>query len=273
VIKVGDEMENQDATQWRFLPLSTNDGYTNMAIDEAIILSRMKSIVPNTLRLYQWSPSTVSVGMHQSIEQEVDAAEIDRRGFQLVRRISGGGAVLHASGAEITYSVVARIPELIGNTTKGTAIEACYHVILEAIQKTLAKISLSSMPGVIHCPAMLVDGKKFSGNAQCIKNNFLLQHGTILLSVDPDEMYSVLRPPETVTRSRMVRSVKAKVMGLEDYLGTSIDPVDFGEKFKESFSELLGITFIDGALVPEELALVEMLKTKYADDAWRLKYP
>jgi len=269
---IGDEMENQNATSWRFLPVAVNDGYTNMAIDEAILLSRIKGIVPNTVRLYQWSPSTVSVGMHQSIQQEVDAAEIDRRGFQLVRRISGGGAVLHSSGAEITYSVVARIPDLIGTASKGTAIESCYHVILEAIQKTLAKISLSSIPGVIHCPAMLVDGKKFSGNAQCIKNNFLLQHGTILLAVDPDEMYSVLRPPETVTRSRMVRSVKAKVIGLEEYLGTSIDPVDFGEKFKDSFSELLGITFIDGELVPEENSLTETLKVKYTDDAWRMKY-
>lgn len=260
---------------WRFLPVVLNDGYTNMAIDEAILLSRIKGIVPNTVRLYQWSPSTVSIGMHQSIKQEVDAAEIERRGFQLVRRISGGGAVLHASGAEITYSVVARIPELIANESKGTAIESCYYVILEAIQRTLAKISqsVSSMPGVIHCPAMLVDGKKFSGNAQCVKNNYLLQHGTILLSTDPDEMYSVLKPPESVTKSRMVRSVKAKVIGLEEYLGISIDPVDFGEKFKESFSELLDITFFDGELVPEECDLIETLKVKYMDDAWRMKYP
>jgi len=273
VIRNGDRMENPMEKSWRFLPVSVNDGYTNMSIDESILLSRIKGIVPNTVRLYQWSPSTVSVGMHQSIQQEVDSAAIDRRGFQLVRRISGGGAVLHANGAEITYSVVARIPELIANASGGTAIESCYNIILEAIQKTLAKISLPSMPGVIHCPAMLVDGKKFSGNAQCVKNNYLLQHGTILLHVDPDEMYSVLKPPETVTKSRMVRSVKAKVIGLEEYLGTSIDPVDFGEKLKDSFTELLGISFFDGELVPEEISLADALKSKYMDDAWRMKYP
>ena len=272
MIQIGDNMENPSSNSWRFLPVAVADGFSNMAIDEAILLSRIKGIVPNTVRLYQWSPSTVSIGMHQSIQQEVDAAEIDRRGFQLVRRISGGGAVLHATGAEITYSVVARIPELIANARKGTVIESCYHVILEAIQRTLAKISLDSMPGVIHCPAMLVDGKKFSGNAQCVKNNYILQHGTILLQVNPDEMYSVLKPPETVTKSRMVRSVKAKVIGLED-LGIGIDPADFGEKFKDSFSELLDISFFDGELVPEECELIESLKIKYASDAWRMKYP
>src|SRR5512137_289367 len=103
---------SRQVPRWRFLPLEMNDGFTNMAIDEAILVNRMREAVPNTVRLYQWSPSTVSIGMHQSVKLEVDEQEIERRGFQLVRRISGGGAVLHAKGREITYAVITRIPDL-----------------------------------------------------------------------------------------------------------------------------------------------------------------
>nr|MDO8114786.1 biotin/lipoate A/B protein ligase family protein [Candidatus Sigynarchaeota archaeon] len=269
-----DTMTNEDTNTWRFLPATISDGCTNMAIDEAILVTRIKGLVPNTVRVYQWSPSTVTIGRHQSVALEVDTAEINRRKFQLVRRISGGGAVLHAESKEITYSVVAKIPDLTGSF-RGTknGVEAIYQVILDAIQKTLSKISLSPVAGVIHCPALLLDGKKFSGNAQCIKNGYVLQHGTILLSVDPDEMYSVLKPPQGVTKGRMVRSVMAKVVGLEECIGHKIDPHDFGTAFKETFSTLLGITFRDGKLVPAEASLLDGLKAKYVSEEWRLKYP
>ncbi len=245
-----------------------------MAIDEAILVNRMKDVVPNTVRLYQWSPSTVSIGMHQSVKLEVDEVEIARRGFQLVRRISGGGAVLHAKGREITYAVVASVKDLLrGNPTSKARVDAVYEIILRVIQRTASLLSLSAAPGVIHCPALLVDGKKISGNAQCIKGNYVLQHGTILLSVDSDEMYSVLRPPEGVTKGRMVRSVKAKVAGLEEYIGTSISSVDFESKFFKSFSEVVGVSLVEGNLAAVETGMLEGLREKYTSMVWRQRYP
>jgi lipoate-protein ligase A len=259
---------------WRLIPLAVNDGFTNMAIDEAVLVNRMKDAVPNTVRLYQWSPSTVSIGMHQSVKLEVDEAEIERRGFQLVRRISGGGAVLHAKGREITYAVVARVQDLLrGNATSKPGVDAIYEVILQAIQLTISRLSISAAQGAIHCPALLVDGKKISGNAQCIRGNYFLQHGTILLSVDSDEMYSVLKPPEGVTKGRMVRSVKAKVVGLEDYMGTAIYPRDFESKFVNSFSEIVGISLVEGNLATGEDDVLGGLRDKYASKAWRQRYP
>src|SRR5512137_1364931 len=142
---------SQSTPSWRFIPLDVNDGFTNMAIDEAMLVNRMRDVVPNTVRLYQWSPSTVSIGMHQSVKLEVDEAEIARRGFQLVRRISGGGAVLHANGREITYAVVARVQDLLGGDAKSkTRVEGIYDIILQVIQRTVSLLSLSASPGVIH---------------------------------------------------------------------------------------------------------------------------
>jgi lipoate-protein ligase A len=263
----------QPTSPWRFIPLDVNDGFTNMAIDEAMLVNRMRDAVPNTVRLYQWSPSTVSIGMHQSVKLEVDEAVIERRGFQLVRRISGGGAVLHAKGREITYAVVSRVQDLVReNETSRPGVDAIYDVILQAVQQTVSRLSLSAAPGVIHCPALLVDGKKISGNAQCLRGNFVLQHGTILLSVDSDEMYSVLKPPEGVTKGRMVRSVKAKVAGLEDYMGTVISPKDFEIKFASSFSDVVGISLVEGNLTPGEVGMLDGLREKYASKEWRHRY-
>jgi lipoate-protein ligase A len=267
-------MENISDCAWRYLPLTTNDGPTNMAVDEAILSARAKDLVPNTIRLYQWSPSTVSIGQHQSVSLEVEVDEIERRGFQLVRRISGGGAVLHASGREITYAVIAQKQDLLSMLPANLHnVDGIYKIILDIIQATVAKLSVATEPGVVHCPALFIDGRKFSGNAQCVRGNTVLQHGTILLSVDPDEMYSVLRPPSGITKGHMVRSVIAKVAGLEEHLGKEIDVHDFESKFTESAGELLGTVLEPGALAQQELDAITTLQEKYVSDAWRYKYP
>ena len=259
---------------WRFLPLSVHDGPTNMAMDEAILDARIAGLVPPTVRLYQWSPSTVTIGRHQSVAAEVDPHEINRRRFQLVRRISGGGAVLHAEDMEVTYAVIARkdeIPSPVEGTSGGS--DAIYATILRCIQRTIQMLSVRAVPGVIHCPAVLVDGKKFSGNAQCIKRGVFLQHGTILLSVNPDVMYSVLKPPTGVTTSRMVRSVRAKVTGIEACVGRPIEPSMLSSCFKENFESTVCEKLVDGELLPWEASRVETLLDKYASDAWTMRYP
>ncbi|MHA1793602.1 MAG: lipoate--protein ligase family protein [Promethearchaeota archaeon] len=259
---------------WRFLPVDTYDGPTNMAIDEAILEARIKGEIPNTIRLYQWSPSTVSIGRHQSVSLEVDVDEIKKLNFQLVRRISGGGAVLHAEGMEITYSVVVHKRDLLQcfPVTSGSVSEI-YNIIMLGIQKTVQKMGLHAEVGAIGCPALFLDGKKISGNAQCARKNVILQHGTILLRVDPEVMYRVLKPPEGVSRGRMVRSVKAKVMGLEEKYGKKIEVRAFNDLYFESFNELLGGKLEQGHLESLERELTSVFLKKYKSKEWSMKYP
>ena len=91
---------------WRFITLESYDGYWNMALDEAILQSVIEKKSPNTIRLYKWSPSTVSIGRNQSLIDEVDLEFIEKNQFNVVRRITGGGAVFHDEYREITYSIV-----------------------------------------------------------------------------------------------------------------------------------------------------------------------
>src|SRR4030042_3700244 len=97
---------------WRLLPIETCHAAVNMAIDEAILNARIANQVPNTLRLYRWQPSAVSIGKNQKPENEVYLDTAKKLGVDVVRRISGGGTVYHDFEGEVTYSVIARVADL-----------------------------------------------------------------------------------------------------------------------------------------------------------------
>jgi lipoate-protein ligase A len=131
---------------------------------------------------------------------------------------------------------------------------------------------LNAQKGIIHCPALFLEGKKFSGNAQSRKKGFLLQHGTILLRVNPELMYSVLKAPNNISTSKMVRSVYAKVTGLKEYFNKWSEK-EFLNSLKIGFEKVLGIKLIEGYYSNNELKMARFLvKNKYRNENWTEKY-
>ncbi len=271
---------------WRLLPLWTNDGPTNMAIDEAILQARTENLVPNTLRFFRWNPSTATIGRNQSLSIEIDMAAANRLNIDVVRRISGGGAVYHDFNNEITYSVVTSEQDLKkssiymrrknGDTKeKFFDVDGSYEVIIQGLMNGLSNIGLNVEQGLIHCPVMLVDDLKISGNAQARRKGFILQHGTILLHVDAELMYTILKAPEGATKSKMVRSVRAKVTGLYDKEGVKPkSDADFQKIMVESFERKLNIKCELGTLTDYEKKLTEDYKIKrYSNKDWLNKFP
>ena len=96
-------------TEWRLISLDIRDGYWNMALDEAILEFAIDKKSPNSLRFYKWKPSTASIGRNQSLHNEIDVGYSKEQGFNIVRRITGGGAVFHDERREITYSIICPI--------------------------------------------------------------------------------------------------------------------------------------------------------------------
>ena len=94
----------EPVTRWRLLRHGPATGAENMAIDEAITMAIAEGLVPPTLRFYAWTPPCVSMGRNQKVA-EVDAARCAARGYGIVRRPTGGRAILHTD--ELTYSVIA----------------------------------------------------------------------------------------------------------------------------------------------------------------------
>ncbi|MHA2499117.1 MAG: lipoate--protein ligase family protein, partial [Candidatus Hodarchaeales archaeon] len=184
---------------WRLLPLATGDAFWNMAVDEAILEHCKCGNVANTLRLYRWQPSTVSIGRNQAIRDEVNLDMAAELGIDVVRRISGGGAVFHADKGEVTYSIV--VNERLIPKAKGPEL---FFKLARGISVALSELGLLVEEETIHCPSIFVRDRKISGNAQAQRGETILQHGTLLLSYDPDLMYTVLKTRGQRTKKKMV---------------------------------------------------------------------
>jgi lipoate---protein ligase len=223
-----------------------------MALDQ-VLMSKVDDCTP-VLRLYGWKPAAVSIGYFQSIEQEVDIKKCEDLGIDVVRRITGGGAVLHEQ--EVTYSFITKIFP--------ANIRESYRVICEPVVMCLKSLGFDAKFSPLN--DITVKNKKVSGNAQTRRENVLLQHGTILLDIDVDKMFSVLKVPSEKIKDKAIQDVKERVMGLK----SSFDEVanqlwqSFGRSFKAE-------VFSDKARTDEIIEAKILQKYKYSTYEWNYK--
>jgi lipoate-protein ligase A len=251
---------------WRLLPLETNNAPMNMAIDEAILTARIAGKVPNTLRFYRWRPSAVSVGKNQNPAAEVYLDARRQLGVDVVRRISGGGTVYHDYEGEVTYSVTAKTGDL-----GSTDIPSVYSKIYEAIQAALNILGIAadfSSGDAKNCPNMTVIGKKISGSSQAITRGVVLQHGTVLRSVDLPKMFTLLKL-KNATCSQAVDIARRKITSIENELGQAVAPEAVADALAKGFVSVLNVQLEPASLTSYELELADHLcKEKYATDKW-----
>ncbi len=258
---------------WRILKLETHDAFMNMAIDEAILRTRVAGKVPNTLRFYRWKPSAVSIGRFQKLEHEVIPENCKRLNVDVVRRISGGGTVYHDGLGEVTYSVVAATEDM------GTKdVTEVYSRIYAAISEALRMIGIASdySPGDMkNCPNLTVGGKKISGSAQANKGSIVLQHGTLLLDVDLPRMFTLLRVPWANSCMQVVNVARGKITSVKNELGHELAPETAVNAIAHGFSVTLNMQVVENVqslnseLTTEERELAQQLyKEKYTAKDW-----
>ncbi|MEM3030145.1 MAG: biotin/lipoate A/B protein ligase family protein [Candidatus Micrarchaeia archaeon] len=232
----------------RLLETGSHDAFWNMALDEAMM--EQAGDVPS-LRLYAWNPPAVSIGYFQRLSEEVDVAKCEELGVDVVRRITGGGAVFH--DAELTYSFITR--------SYPADIRASYRLVCDAILKGLAGIGVQGQ--FVPLNDLVCNGRKFSGNAQTRRKGVLLQHGTILLKVDVEKMFSLLKVPDEKMRGKLIQNVKERVTGLDREFG------EVAEALKRGFSSHFGAQLEPSKPTKEELErAAELAETKYATEEW-----
>ncbi len=230
----------------RLLKTGHRDGAWNMGVDEAL----MKTCTEPVLRLYGWNPPTVSIGYFQGLEEEVDLHACNRHGVDVVRRITGGGAVFH--DAELTYSFVTR-------DFRENIIDS-YQDVCAGILSGLKTIGVDGQ--FVPLNDLVVGGKKFSGNAQTRKGGVLLQHGTILLNVDVDKMFELLKVPSEKMRDKIVQNVKERVTGIGRTFDRTADALEAG------FAGHFGAALVPMELSDEQARLAEAFAERYRSDAW-----
>ncbi len=245
--------------KWRVIPLHVCNAFEAMAIDHAVSESVARSADP-TIRFWRWNPSTVSIGYFQSINDEVNLDACREFDVDVVRRVTGGGAVFHDFNGEITYSVIAKESLLPKGITE-SYLEICGWII-----KSLGYLGINAEFKPIN--DIIVDGKKISGNAQTRKNGVLLQHGTILYDLDIKKMFTLLKVSKEKISDKMIQAVEERVTKLLNFGNFSIDEV-YKALLKGFIS---GKDWYLGQLTDQELGRAKELENQiYKTKEWNFK--
>lgn len=241
--------------KWRFLITEGNTAYTNMAIDWAVLKSNSKGEAPPTVRFYTWKPSAISIGYFQSLEEEIDLDMCKKFDVDYVRRITGGGAVYHEN--ELTYSIVIseNHPQIPKNIIES------YGRICGALIKGLDHLGIDSKYVPIN--DIIADGKKISGNAQTRKYKTVLQHGTIIMDVDVDKMFALLRVPNEKIRDKLISDVKQRVTSTKHILREDVSFKRIADAMKLGFEEEFNVELVPGSLTKKEIKDAEKFEKEY----------
>ena len=252
---------------WRLLPFETHSAAWNMAIDEAIFQARIAEKTPNTLRLYRWSPSAVSIGRNENIDDRVYLQNARQLEVDVIRRCSGGGTVYHDCNGEVTYSVVAKTSDL-GSPSDVTCV---YFKIYEAITDALRLLGLSAdfnNGNTKNCPNLTVRGKKISGSSQTLSRGYVLQHGTLLQNVNLDKMFQLLKLKD-LSCTQAADFGREKITSIQNELQHYVSSDTISNALKQGFKATLKIQLKEAPLTPFEEALADKLyKEKYSTNTW-----
>jgi lipoyl(octanoyl) transferase len=260
---------------WRFLDTGTADGETNMAVDAAVLRAVQSCASPPTVRVYAWSPPAVSLGVAQDAAQELDLEECSRRGYAVVRRPTGGRAVLHAG--EITYSVAGPIDTAPLGRSIGDTYEAVSRALVEGLRSLGADVTLAPVPrrsgrrrGASPPCFMsagrfeiLADGRKLVGSAQRRTESAVLQHGSILLDETHVGLADVIRCGSEAERSSIRSLLVARTTSLSALLGRRVCYGEATAALRLGFERAWDTVLVPGRLSEREFAAAAALATEY----------
>ncbi len=245
-----------------------------MALDQALAEFYPLHFRP-ILRFYRWSPPSVSLGYAQRFERDVNQTACQAWGVDVVRRPTGGRAVLHEQ--EVTYALILGVDHpIIGSR----GIVLSYRVISEALRAGLARLGVPAETVAVPVSQLgkssacfdragdyelVVGGRKLVGSAQARTNGVLLQHGSILLHADTEKLARVLRLPPSLTSSVQAQ----RLIALDEVLGRLPSFDEVVTALVQGFEQTWQIQ-----LVPDEPSSAErerarqLVREKYDNPAW-----
>ena len=263
---------------WRLLITPPARGAWNMALDESILLHIGRGESLPTLRLYAWDPACLSLGYAQPVT-DLDIKRLKERGWEVVRRITGGRAILHTD--ELTYSVIAPNDD---PRVEGTILES-YNRIAQALMLAVKNLELPvemkevaeddimrNNPVCFEVPStyeITVNGKKLIGSAQARKKEGVLQHGSLPLTGDLSRICQALVFENESARGDASKRLLARAATVESALGGLVAWETATQALIHAFEAQLGLGFEKGELSESESKKAnELVKEKYDHLSW-----
>ena len=251
-----------------------------MAVDEAILEAAAGRQAPPTLRLYAWQPACLSLG-HAQPWADVDMGRLTAFGWDVVRRPTGGRAILHSD--ELTYAVIGPQDE---PRLRGGVLES-YRRISQALLQALSLLSLPAQAHPLEAPnhngdakgpvcfdvpsnyEITVNGKKLLGSAQARRRSGVLQHGTLPLWGDLTRITQALYYENEDQRERSAARLKERATTVEEVLGYRPTWEVAAQAFISAFERELVLKLEPAALTPAERARAEeLVGEKYGNPSW-----
>jgi len=267
-------------TTWRLILTPAARGAWNMAVDEAILEAIGRNEVPPTLRLYAWQPPCLSLGYSQPAD-DVDKERLVSLGWDVVRRPTGGRAILHTD--ELTYAVIGPLqePRLSGGVLDSyqrlsqALLEALHLLNIPALANEKRSLPAGAEPKGAICfevPSdyeIVVEGKKIIGSAQARRREGVLQHGSFPLWGDVTRITWALRFSSELEREAAAARLKVRATTAEEILGHPLDWEKAAQAFIEAFQQTLNLNLALADLTPGERSRAEdLMQQKYSNPAW-----
>jgi len=260
-------------TPFRLLVTEPLDGAFNMALDEALLLGRLAGTAPPTVRFFAWRPATISLGYGQPLDRRIDTEAAAALGVGLVRRPTGGSAILHEGpDLELTYSVVAAADDFDGAADLLETYRWIGSALAAGINRVGAPVEMvpvqpsdpTAMPTFCFARTgsyeLEIGGLKVVGSAQRRQGAGFLQHGAVMLGAAPDRLRRVF-PSE--------RDPLAGMTTLEAVLRRRPSFEETMTALAAGFREVHGLELSAGGLAAEELErALALVRDKYATDRW-----
>ena len=259
--------------QWRLLKTGKHDAATNMAIDEVILL-RQEMCPQPTLRLYDWSQPAFTFGYFQKISTEIDVERCDTHGVALVRRMTGGGTVVH--GWDVTYSII--VPHGSGAIPSEISASYCwianrllsgFHQIdvPATLQSSIARASEVGPNTCLANPAehdVMLDGRKIAGLSQRRNRIGGVYQGYIALDMPPPE---ILALASTSPNYQETLTAKSSAINLNRHSPKNRSQIE--SAVITGFKEVPDIQLVPSNLSTEETHAVRSLsQSKYSTSEW-----
>lgn len=251
--------------QWRLIDTGLRDGAWNMAVDEALLKCYKQEDMP-ILHLYRWE-NTISLGRFSAIEKSVDIGQLNKNSIHCVRRMSGGGILVH--GSDLSYSLI------LPRSQCKEGLKANYRYLCTFLLHLYERLGLKahfvqelgleqkqSNICLAGCEPydIAIEGKKIGGNAQRYTRNVLFQHGSIPMRLN-----------ERVFDSLFLEESGMKSAASLEKCGVTIAYEMLAELLIETFCETFETEVISSSLsLYEEQNAQALFEKKYTQEGWNI---
>ena len=244
--------------EWQLIHPGPLTPMLHMALDAVITDEVGAGLRPPTLRIWEWAAPAVVIGRFQSLKNEVDPEGARRHGVEVVRRVSGGGAMFVEPGNTITYSL--SVPEAL---VQGMSFQDSYEFLDSWVIKALHELGIKAWYQPLN--DITSDGGKIGGAAQARRSKAVLHHVTMSYDIDADKMVEVLRIGREKLSDKGTTSAKKRVDPLRSQTGLARDVII--ERMLQTFSGMCHVT--PATLLQDTLAKAEQqVREKFATEDW-----